>query len=273
MSEQINIDPDRKLFTLGEAAAISKKSIQELLEAAAREEIELLFECPAGQVISLLTGETASSWSPLAGSAAFPKTPEYFVVRPQLCGALLHRTYVEIYDAERGYKTSGYTPNHRFTNMERLDAADAGSSEYFPVQAEANAGKLLRLPFGSYWMKWAFRSGTATTSHRARADDLFVIAQDFYRWFYKGSEISRLHKKGEEWTDEKIDELAAFLKKVNPDTGQLYLSKEIAKLLGVSESLISRKTKARKLAKKKVAQDPLSHFVSQRKESASKKNE
>lgn len=249
---QPTIDPRKKLVTISEAASESGRTVQALLEAAADKKIELLFECPPGQVISLLASDPAGIQAPYVGYADDMRIPEYFVVRPEICRALLHRPYMDIFDAEVGYKTSGYTRNYEFSHLQKLPAGDADKSEYLKVTIDAGDARLNALPEGMSWVRWAFRSGNATMSHRIRCDDLFLATLDLYRWmqgeegiFVNGERIW-LKDSNQSWSDEVWEAIEAYIKEINPVTKKKNKQERAAELIGVTTGRISQVRKERK---------------------------
>lgn len=204
-----HLNPSARLISLTDAALSGGVKVNDILEAGVQLQsgISLLFECPPGQTVALMPSERdVKHWSAV-GVADLFRTPEYLVLKPELCSLLKSKPYVDVFDATSGYRTSGYTnifwqEDYQFLSLQELRACDAGKSEVFPVEVVGKEGlSALNIP----WVRWTFRSGNSITPHRVRIEDLFIIVKDFYKWMKWDSDENPedffLYAKGEDRED------------------------------------------------------------------------
>lgn len=155
----------------------------ELLQAAAREEIDLLFEVPRGQQLVLLPNQHYFDFKEsFFGVPAPEKTPEYLVLLPELCDQLLRAKHVDLRDAKCAYRKVFDVLAKEASHLLRSLPADAGNNPISPVQIESFGTKPSELPPGMCWESWAFKPHHTTVWHRVHIEDLFVITSDFVRW-------------------------------------------------------------------------------------------
>lgn len=144
-----------------------------LIDAAVKEEIELLFEVPAQRVSPVLVPHQGMN---SFGEPDALRTPEYLVLEPRYCQLLQHKSSVLVQEAVRGYRR-----RRESKPLHALAASDADNEPDRPVSL--NGVKSVPPPGArsGRWRCWALQLNGAPFDYQVNRESLRVLASDVYR--------------------------------------------------------------------------------------------
>lgn len=187
------------LIKLTDIEARYRTSLYEILIAATKKQINLLFEVPLERKLILLPNSAACDCErpPVGVPHLFNTKPDYLALLPGACEQLIREPFVQV-----KYSTTGYArkwmPNwldHAPVNeygdaighlssviceLIELPAKDAGNNTEFPVELRIHP------EFGTQrrpWVHWGLDSGNPydpAAWFKVEIEDLYVITQEFF---------------------------------------------------------------------------------------------